>query len=99
MYPFGGFSFNNVNFVNPVHESDKFRFHVDIPAVVNTFFLQFVQICVSCSGHVIVISVELGMFLLSARRGELEVQCDDDRPSLLVLTKKIIAGFCVILCF
>ena len=25
-YPFGGFSFNNVNFVNPVQESDKLPF-------------------------------------------------------------------------
>ena len=26
IYPFGGVSFNNVNIVNPVHESDKILF-------------------------------------------------------------------------
>ena len=46
IYPFGGFSFNRVNFVNPFHESDKMFVRIDIPIVVDTFFLHDVQISV-----------------------------------------------------
>ena len=48
---FGGFSFNNVHFVNPVDETDKFRY-IDFPTIVNTSFLQHFQIRVRCPGHV-----------------------------------------------
>ena len=67
-------SFNNVNFVNPVHESDTLLFKINIPIIVGTllFFWRPNQ----CVG-------EKEMFLLSAHRVQLEVHCDGDRWSLI----------------
>ena len=78
MDPFGGFSHSTVNFVSPVHESDKLQIHIDVPRLVNTALLQHVQICVWFWSHQYM-SVVLGMFLLSAHRAEFEVQRDDDK--------------------
>ena len=37
---FGSFSFNVVNFANPVHESGETSIDVHVPTVINRFFLQ-----------------------------------------------------------
>ena len=50
VFPSGGFSLNCVNFVNPLHEPDKFGSTSIIPIIVYSAFLQHVQ--VSSPGHV-----------------------------------------------
>ena len=49
---FGGFSFNRVNFVTPLQESDTCLLESDIPIIVNLCFLQHVQISMSRPGHI-----------------------------------------------
>ena len=46
-----GFSLNNVNFLNPVSESGKVQSPSTFRKIVDTLFLDHIQICVSCSGH------------------------------------------------
>ena len=46
IYPSGDSTFNKVNFVNPVQESDKLWFASTFQLPFNTFFLQHIQICV-----------------------------------------------------
>ena len=84
----GGFFFlNNANFVYPVHDSDKFTIHIDIPIVVNTAFLQHIQIRVRSPGHVNVFQWDWECFLLSARGVELQVRRDGDKWYLLPSTR------------
>ena len=66
----GDFSFNRVNFVKPFQESNK---RIDIPKVINSYFLQHFQISMICN------LMEMGMFLRSAHTVEVEVHCDDDK--------------------
>ena len=67
---FGGFSLNKVNFVIPF-------------VIFNTFFLSHIQICMSRPNNINVFQVEYGMFLLSARRAELQVRRDVELKLLL----------------
>ena len=52
MYPGRGVSQNNVNFRNPVSESDKVQSPSTFRKIVDTLFLHHIQICVSSSGHI-----------------------------------------------
>ena len=52
MYSSGGFSFNTVNCVKLVHESDKFRFATNVPIIVCTAFQQHIQGSICSPDHV-----------------------------------------------
>ena len=59
------------------HGSDKFRSTSTFKSRYCCFLATRPNLC--RSGHVNIFSMELGTFLLSARRVELEVHSDDDR--------------------
>ena len=79
MYPFGGFSYNCVNLVNPVHESDKFRStsrhsnHRQLDSLATR-----PNVC-ALSWSRQRVSVVSRLFLLSTHRPGLEVRQHDDQ--------------------
>ena len=86
--PFGGFSFNDVNFVNPVYESVLINFDSRPHSTNHLYVFHAIHpdLCEWPWSHQ-GIPVDYGMFL-STHRVELEDHCDDDRWSHLDWTKK-----------